>query len=343
MNKKNLTVKDCIDQYIADRPDLSPSTLRGYEIIKRNRFQSVMNVPVKAVRDWQAVYNADAARLSPKTMQNTWALVKAACEHCGFALPRITAIRMHRNVNKGFLSHDEILRFVRDSNGQKYRIAFLLGLHSLRLSEVLALTWSDVDLSKNTIYVHRAAVLDDKNHLAIREQTKTDLSTRTIPIFIPELADELKRRKKYHAASDRIVPVMPNTVYRAVSTFLKTHHFEQGGFHLLRHSFASLCYYLNVPVLVTCTLGGWSDYNTVYRIYTHLERAKIAQSESELTAFFAPKQTENGSKSEKIESEKSLKINAKQALSDGGSTPPISTKKALELLDFLRDYIEYSH
>jgi len=342
MNKPNLTLSQCIDKYIQDRPDLSPSTLRGYKVIKRNRFQSVMEVPVKAVRDWQAVYNADAVRLSAKTMQNTWALVKAACEHCGFALPRITALRMHRNGNKGFLSHDEILRFVCESIGQKYRIAFLLGLHSLRLSEVLALTWSGIDLEKNTISVHRSAVLDDKNHLTIRGQTKTDLSTRTIPVFIPELAVELKRRKKYHKPNERVVPVMPNTVYRAVSTFLKTHHFEQGGFHLLRHSFASLCYYLNVPVLVTCTLGGWSDYNTVYRIYTHLERAKIAQSESELTAFFAPKQTENGSKSVKIESEKSLKINAKQALSDGGSTPPISTKKALELLDFLRVYIEYS-
>ena len=343
MNKPNLTLSQCIDKYIQDRPDLSPSTLRGYQIIKRNRFQSVMNVPVKAVRDWQAVYNADAARLSAKTMSNTWTLVKSACEHCGYSLPRITPLRMHRNVSKGFLSHDEILRFVSESRGEKYRIAFLLGLHSLRLSEVLALTWSDIDLEKNTISVHRSAVLDDKNHLTIREQTKTDLSTRTIPIFIPELAAELKRRKKYRAASDRIVSVMPNTIYRAVSTFLKKNQFEQGGFHLLRHSFASLCYYLNVPVLVTCTLGGWSDYNTVYRIYTHLERAKIAQSESELTAFFAPKQTENGSKSEKIASKKSLKINGKQALSDGGSTPPISTKKALELLDFLRDYIEYSH
>lgn len=342
MNKKNMTLSDCINKYIADRPDLSPSTLRGYKVIKRNRFQSAMDAPVKAVRDWQAVYNADAARLSPKTMQNTWALVKAACEHCGFALPRITPLRMHRTVNKGFLSHDEILRFVSESIGQKYRIAFLLGLHSLRLSEVLALTWSDVDLSKNTIYVHRAAVLDEKNRLTIREQTKTDLSTRTIPIFIPELAAELTKRKKYRKPNERIVPVMPNTIYRAVSQFLDSHGFAKGGFHLLRHSFASLCYYLNVPVLVTCTLGGWSDYNTVYRIYTHLERAKIAQSESELTAFFAPKQTENGSKSEKTESEKSLKINGKQALSDGGSTPPISTRKALELLDFLRVYIEYS-
>ena len=158
MNKKNMTLSDCIDKYIQDRPDLSPSTLRGYKVIKRNRFASVMNAPVKAVRDWQAVYNEDAARLSPKTMQNTWALVKSACEHCGYALPRITPLRMHRNVNKGFLSHDEILRFVRESIGQKYRIAFLLDLHSLRLSEVLALTWSDADLSKNTIYVHRAAV-----------------------------------------------------------------------------------------------------------------------------------------------------------------------------------------
>lgn len=343
MNKKQMTLSDCIDKYIQDRPDLSPSTLRGYQIIKRNRFASVMDKPVKAVKDWQAVYNIDASRLSAKTMSNTLALIRSACEHCGCSLPRITPLRTHKAINKGFLSHDEILRFVRDSNGQKYRIAFLLGLHSLRLSEALALTWSDIDLKANTIHVHRSAVLDGKNRLVIKDCNKTDLSTRTIPIFIPDLAAELKRRQKYHAASDRIVPVMPNTVYRAVSQFLDSYGFAKGGFHLLRHSFASLCYYLNVPVLVTCTLGGWSDYNTVYRIYTHLERAKIAQSESELTAFFAPKQDKNGSKSEKTESEKSLKINGKQALSDGGSTPPISTKKALELLDFLRDYIEYSH
>ena len=342
MNKPNLTLSQCIDKYIQDRPDLSPSTLRGYQIIKRNRFVSVMDKPVRAVKDWQAVYNADAARLSPKTMQNTWTLIRSACEHCGYSLPRITPLRMHRNVNKGFLPHDEILRFVRDSNGQKYRIAFLLGLHSLRLSEALALTWSDVDLEANTIHVHRAAVLDGKNRLVIKDTNKTDLSTRTIPIFIPDLAAELTKRKKYHKPNERIVPVMPNTVYRAVSQFLDSNGFAKGGYHLLRHSFASLCYFLDVPIMVTCSLGGWSDYNTVYRIYTHLERAKIAQSESELSAFFAPKPVETEPKPEKIDAEKLLNLKGKQALSDGGSTPPISTKKALELLDFLRVYIEYS-
>ena len=322
-----ITLAECIDKYIQDHPDLSPSTVRGYQIIKRNRFQSVMHVPVRSVKDWQTPYNADRARLSPKTMQSTWSLIKAATAHSGVILPHIAASRLQRS-EKAFLTHDEILRFVDESAGEKYRIAMLLGLHSLRLSEALALTWKDVDLDADTIRIHRAAVIDEHNRLTIKNTNKTDLSTRTVPIFIPELHDELKRLKPYRDSSDRVVPVMPNTVYRATSSFLSRHGFPHGGFHLLRHSFASLCYFLDIPILVTCSLGGWSDFQTVYRIYTHLEKAQITQKSTQLQQFF--------------DHQKPLINQQKQVLSDGGSTPPISTKKALELLDFLRDYIANS-
>lgn len=313
-----MTLADCIDKYIADHPSLSPSTIRGYQIIKRNRFQNVMHIPVKAVKDWQSAYNAATAHLSPKTSKNTWSLIKASTAHCGAKLPQIIEVKQKRT-EKSFLTHDEILRFVDESKGEKYRIAMLLGLHSLRLSEVLALTFADIDLDSNSIRVHRAAVIDEHNKLVIKNTNKTDLSTRSVPIFIPDLHDELKRIKKYRDPSDRVVPVMPNTVYRATSAFLSSHGFPHGGFHLLRHSFASLCYYLDVPVLVTCRLGGWSNFQTVYNIYTHLENAKLSAENDKLTAFFAPKPP-------KTDPEKPLKNQEKQALSDGGSIPPISTK-----------------
>ena len=329
-----ITLADCIDQYIADHPDLSPSTIRGYKSIKANRLQSVMHEPIKAVKDWQSAYNADSARFSPKTMKNTWSLLNTVTEHCGAKLPKIIEVKQKRH-EKDFLSHDEILRFVEESAGHKYRIPMLLGLHSLRQSEILALTFGDIDLEADTIHVHRAAVPDETHRLVFKETTKTDLSTRTVPIFIPALHDELKRIKPFRDASDRVAPHWGSTLYKQTSRFLETHGFPNGGLHLLRHSFASLCFYLDIPVLVTCRLGGWSNYQTVYNIYTHLESAKLSAENDKLTAFFAPNSAKNGSK-------KPLKNQAKMDKRREGSNPSFSATKALEMLDFLKGYIENS-
>jgi integrase len=329
-----ITLADCIDQYIADHPDLSPSTIRGYKSIKANRFQSVMHKPIKAVKDWQSAYNADSLRFSPKTMKNTWSLLNTVTEHCGAKLPKIIEVKQKRH-EKDFLSHDEILRFVEESKGHKYRIPMLLGLHSLRQSEILALTFGDIDLEADTIRIHRAAVPDETHRLVFKETTKTDLSTRTVPIFIPALHDELKRIKPYRDASDRVAPYWGSTLYKQTSKFLTEHGFPCGGLHLLRHSFASLCFYLDVPILVTCRLGGWSDYRTVMNIYTHLEKAKLSAENDKLTAFFTPNSAKN-------ESKKPLKNQEKSDKRREGSNPSFSASKALEMLDFLKDYIENS-
>jgi len=329
-----ITLADCIDKYISDHPDLSPSTIRGYQIIKRNRFQSVMHIPIRSVKDWQTPYNADRAHLSAKTMQNTWSLIKSATAHSGANLPKIIESKPKRT-ERAFLTHDEILRFVEESKGEKYRIPMLLGLHSLRASEILALTWSDIDLDAKTIHIHRAAVPDEHHRLVIKETTKTDLSTRTVPIFIPALHDELKRIKPYRDASDRVAPYWGSTLYKQTSRFLETHGFPKGGLHLLRHSFASLCYYLDVPILVTCRLGGWSDYHTVMNIYTHLEKAKLSAENDKLSRFFAQNSAKN-------ESKKPLKNQAKIDKRREGSNPSFSASKALEMLDFLKGYIENS-
>jgi hypothetical protein len=116
---------------------------------------------------------------------------------------------------------------------------------------------------------------------------------------------------------------------------LETHGFPKGGLHLLRHSFASLCFYLDVPILVTCRIGGWSDYHTVMNIYTHLEKAKLSAENDKLSAFFGQKPVKTGS-------EKPLKIKAKTDKRREGSNPSFSATKALEMLDFLKGYIENS-
>jgi hypothetical protein len=72
--KKNFTLSDAIDLYVSRRDGvLSPATLRGYEQIKKLRFQSVMNLPVAEKHDWQSLINEEVkAGLSAKTVKSSF-------------------------------------------------------------------------------------------------------------------------------------------------------------------------------------------------------------------------------------------------------------------------------
>ena len=61
--------------------------------------------------------------------------------------------------------------------------------------------------------------------------------------------------------------------------------------HGLRHSFASLCYHLGIPAKIAMQLGGWSDMQTMLRIYTHISQRDIGARVEDLRSFF---QTKNG-------------------------------------------------
>lgn len=282
-NAKDKTLEMVIDAYISTKKDLSPSTVRGYEIIKRNRFQTVMKKPLSSAKDWQAQYDHEAERLSPKTMSNTWNLVKAACALSDFELPKVNEVRIKRKEHE-FLTPDECLRFVKEVHGEKCEIPSLLALCSLRLSEIMALTWADIDLDAERIHVNGAAVMDKDNHLTFKSENKTASSKRYVPILIPALYDALKAAQGN--PEDRVVPCMPNTVFRQVTAFLESHHFAPVGVHGLRHSFASLAHHLQIPALETCMIGGWSDYNTVMKIYTHLDKKDTSKYGGHIKQFY---------------------------------------------------------
>ena len=57
--------------------------------------------------------------------------------------------------------------------------------------------------------------------------------------------------------------------------------------HALRHSFASLAYSLGLSELATMRLGGWADYGTMRKIYTHLSKHDLADAADTLSDFFA--------------------------------------------------------
>lgn len=286
VQRSDLTLRQACEQYIAkkEKAQRSPETIRGYDIIMRNRFQDVMDLPVSARTDWQKAYNADAAHLSPKTMENTWRFIRSACrEVCGIDLPDVTTLTPKRTEHL-FLEPEEIRIFVAEAaKDKKYAIPLMLCLLSCRSSEVQGLSWDDVDLRGGRIHISGAMVQNKAREYVYKDENKTDESSRYIPILIPQLRDALDA---VPGKSGKVVKERPNSVYRRANQICERLGLPQVGQHGLRHSYASLCFFLNVPVKATCATGGWKNDKIVTEIYTHLSKKYIDSQLSKMMAFF---------------------------------------------------------
>lgn len=290
--RSELTLKEAFDQYIErkEKQSRSPATVRGYVGIRDHRFQSAMTRKVASIRDWQAIYDAESALVSTKTLNNAWSLLKTVCKkEAGVIVPEIETLET-KTKERPFLDPDQIKVFVKAVADHPYRIPMLLCLSSLRSSEVQALTWDKIDLDKKTITVRGAVVPDRNNKPVFKEDNKTMESTRTVPIFIPELFDALRR---VPGKTADVVTITPNWIYKTINAVCEKNCLPQVGEHGLRHSFASLCYSLGVPIKVTMQIGGWSNYGTVMKIYTHLAKKDVIKETAKLENFFAPDQNAN--------------------------------------------------
>lgn len=271
---------DVIDDYIRSRSSvISPSMLRGYQAYQRTRFLAYMDRPVNSI-NWQRAVNEEAKLCSPKTLKNAWGLVRSSLATVGLDVTvRLPAQVPHE---KEWLTMEEIHLFLDAIKGTPGEIGALLALSSLRRSEIYGLEWKDIDLDKGLIHIHQSLVLGEKAVPVLRQQNKTTASTRTIPIMLDQLFDALS------AVEDKTGPVVPGnvgTLRKRISRACASAGLPDVGVHGLRHSFASMCYSLGVSELGAMQLGGWSDYQTMRKIYTHLSEKDRDQSATTISSF----------------------------------------------------------
>lgn len=280
----NITLGACIDEYIQLRSSvLSPSTLMAYKSYRAHRFQSYMMKKLADIdrRTLQRMANDEAGQVSAKTVKNAWALVSASLSEYGINTAGINLPTVpHRE--RPYLTADEILQFCKAVKGEPCEIPALLALCSLRRSEIFALDWADVDLQNKTIFVRRATVKGEDGFVT-KETTKTETSTRVVPIIIPQLVDALKAQKP---KSGRVVSGYPNTLYNQVKRVCVKAGLPVVSPHSLRHSFASLCYEKGIGQLECAKIGGWADLGTMKKIYTHLSDRQISDAAKKLISHF---------------------------------------------------------
>lgn len=287
------TLSEAIDLWIADNEHrLSPSTVRGYTVIKNNGFQSLMRMRCGAIteRKIAKAINEECSKYAAKTVVSRWRFIAQVLE---WAVDERFSPNLPQVVKQDpkFLDQQELETFLKHIKGTKVEITALLALSSLRRSEIAALDWDkgDIDLDHRWIHVRGAVVRDKNNKLVKKATNKNSTSRRDVPIIDP-LYEALNAVPRKHG---RVVPQHPGTMRCRINKACQEAGVPEIGCHGLRHSFASLCHILNVPPQVAMEIGGWSDRATMDRIYTHVsKRTKDSYSNAFTDYFKEPEKEE---------------------------------------------------
>lgn len=144
----------------------------------------------------------------------------------------------------------------------------------LRVGELLALKWSDIDIPRSRLHVHATLINYTKTSAATyQDSPKSDSSNRIIPITAKakELLDILKSRSKteWVFEQDRERYSYKQLMYQT-KKLCRVTGVAYYGEHTFRHTFATNCYYKGIDVKVLSKLLGHSSVQVTYNTYINL-------------------------------------------------------------------------
>lgn len=161
-------------------------------------------------------------------------------------------------------------------------INLAIGL-GLRISEILGLTWNNIDFNNNTVTVENITVRHEGK--VILKEPKTDSSRRTIsaPSEVMSLLKEYKKKsienrlKNGTRNINNLIfvdknqqPIAQDVISKKFSRFLNENNLPHIRFHDLRHSHVTLLINSKVPIKVISERVGHSNINTTLNIYSHV-------------------------------------------------------------------------
>lgn len=287
VKKCDLTLSQAIDAYIAERSNtLSPSTVRGYRIIQRTRFQSTMPRVLSRISpsEWRGIVNDELGIVSRKTVKNAWAFIKSVLSAQGIDVDnavKVSQPRKKRDAN--WLEPDEIKKFVAAAADDLLCVPMLLALMSMRISEIDALRWENIDPHADFIHTTGARIRNENNEYVLKSEQKNLESDRNVPLLIPELRAAILRDWK---PEGKVLSVCQTTLRCAVERTCVRAGVKRVTVHQLRHSFASLSAHLRIPAEISMEIGGWNNDKIMKEIYTHIARSDIERYKNEMWNFY---------------------------------------------------------
>lgn len=160
-----------------------------------------------------------------------------------------------------------------------YCYGMILDLYTgLRLGELLALKWSDIDLKNRIISIKRSVcrvVGENGKTEVIVDTPKTETSSREIPInslvvgILKELKKYQKNNSEYVVSRSSGKRIENRSYQESFERLLKRLGIRHYGFHSLRHTFATRMLELGVDIKTLSELLGHANPTITLNTYVH--------------------------------------------------------------------------
>ena len=181
-------------------------------------------------------------------------------------------------------NQDDMHKLLEKCDGTSLELPiFLASGLGLRISEILGLTWNNIDFNNNTVTIEKITVRN--NGEVILKDPKTESSARTISAP-NELMNRLKSYKKEQIEmklqgkiknklnllffDKNENPIAQDVLSKKFNRFLKDNNLKHIRFHDLRHTHVTLLINSKVPIRVISERVGHSNINTTLNIYSHV-------------------------------------------------------------------------
>jgi integrase len=167
-----------------------------------------------------------------------------------------------------FEQYERLLVVAKKRSADAYLMVLLGGDAGLRLGEIVALGWGDVDLPARRLTVQRS---DWCGHVTVPKGGRS----RRLPMT-QRLTSALKAFR--HLRSDRVLclpdgtPITRDRVIKAIRSAQRVAGLSEAGVHLLRHTFCSHLTMKGATARAIQELAGHADLSTTQR-YMHLSPA----------------------------------------------------------------------
>lgn len=192
----------------------------------------------------------------------------------------------------------KLIRYTEKSGSFKDLGIYICLSSGIRIGELCALTWNDIDLAKGLIMINktiqRIYIADEGNRHTelVIGPPKTKDSIRAIPMT-DRMKDILGRFKRMadgrcYILTGNSKPTEPRTYrnyYRKVTEKLGVTHLK---FHGLRHSFATRCIESNCDYKTVSVLLGHSDISTTMNLYVHPGMEQKQKCIEQMFSFLNP-------------------------------------------------------
>jgi integrase len=189
------------------------------------------------------------------------------------------------------LDADALARLVAAGSSKRWRAALGLAAYAgLRLGEIRALTWADVDRKAGTVTVRRSLLPDGRE-----KAPKTTAGTRTVPMLpaLRRLLLDWQVRSPHGQPRELVIatadgkPVAERNLRRALDDAKEAAGLDgtedRLSWHSLRHSFASLLATdLELPATTLARLTGHADAGFTLRVYARDGRDEATMVEDVL-------------------------------------------------------------